>query len=568
MDTINQFPGKIVYKPGKSNMADPLSRMPSFYMCAIMRSNTPISSLIQDTTLQPVKTSGLLQAIRDAYNFDKTFPHDQYEYANGLHFHEEKIVIPDVQEIKDAILQECHDSLFAGHLGKDKTIEMVRRLFVWPNMNKFITEYCNRCETCQRAKTSRTANQGLLNPPALSERPWADISVDLITCLPDTTKGHDSILTVVDRCTKMVILIPTTINVGAEEFADLMTDHVFAKQGIPLNILSDRDPRFTGHFWQTVCKRWNIHPSVTSAYHPQSDGQTERVNRSIEQVLRAHALEFNFEWDKTLSMVEFAMNNSQHASLKYTPFFLNTGRHPITPIMAECMQAEKVKCSRAMQFTTDRQAVLKHAVEQITIARDRYKSYADAHRVDMQFEKDQMVLLSTVNLNKHSLNRKLYPKYMGPFKIMDKVNDTAYRLDLPANLKIHNVFHVSMIKPWIPSRMKKPPPTPIVEEGVLTYVPERIMDHRDIKTTTRTNKHKDPSLPQKHQPVYKREYFVKWEGYGVEHCTWEPEAHLKNVPEFITEYFEQLKLLQARKAPNRTLALIQALTNGPSELHQ
>jgi len=122
----------------------------------------------------------------------------------------------------------------------------------------------------------------------------------------------------------MVHLAKTDVNLTAEGFAQLMQDHVFSKHGLPLDIIHDRDPRFTGHFFTEVCKHLGIHQSMTSAWHPQSDGQTERMNRTIEQVLRAHAADKGLEWDKTLSMVEFAMNNSLHASLNQTPFFLNT----------------------------------------------------------------------------------------------------------------------------------------------------------------------------------------------------------------------------------------------------
>ena len=458
-----------------------------------------------------------------------------------------------MDSIKIAILEECHDSIFAGHLGKDKTIDLVQRLFVWKGMHKEITDYCTQCETCQRAKPGHISNQGLLTLPGQSEVPWHRISVDFITCFPDTSDGHDSILTIVDRCTKMVILVPTTITVTAEDFAQLMTDHCFKIHGIPLDILSDRDPRFTGHFWATVSKIWNIHPSITTAYHPQSDGQTERVNRSVEQVLRAYALEFNIAWDKTLSMVEFAINNSKHASLLHTPFFLNTGRNPLTPLMAEIIKDDKAKCARAFQFTLERQQVLDFAMQQIKIARDRYKSYADANRKDVVFHKDDLVLLSTVNINKHSANRKLYPKFLGPFKISAVVNDTAYRLELPLTLNIHKVFHVSLLKAWVPSKMTKPPPPPIEDKGELTYVIERIVDHRDVKTSTNANKKKVPKVPAKHTAVYKREYYVKWLGYTSEHNTWEPEEHLKHAPEYVEEYFDTKKLLESRRAKRLAL---------------
>jgi hypothetical protein len=288
-----------------------------------------------------------------------------------------------------------------------------------------------------------------------------------------------------------------------------------------LDIIHDRDPRFTGHFFKEVCKALGIHQSATSAWHPQSDGQTERMNRTIEQVLRAHAADKNIEWDKTLSMVEFAMNNSVHASIKHTPFFLNKGVHPTTPLMLEVYKQSSSRCPEALHYTEARHQALTFAMQQLRMARDRYKSYADAHRKDIDFAVGDQVLLSTVNLNKHNLNRKLYPKFVGPFSITAKVNDVAYKLDLPSTMPIHNVFHVSLLKPYHPGRTP-PPPMPLVVEGELEYEVERILLHKDITLKKGT----------------KREYYVKWKGYGPEHCTWEPEAHLQHAPDCVKEYWE------------------------------
>jgi len=452
MDVFSQFPGKILYKPGRNMMADPLSRMPSFYMGAILRAKNPKQAL-QENEQQPGVKSTLLQEIRKSYSLDKEFKCEGCILQDGIYYQNGKIFLPNEKDIKNKILEQCHDSEFAGHMGRDKTTDMVHRLFKWKNSTKEIAEYCNQCPVCQLAKNANTKHQGLLHLPHQSERPFADISVDLITCLNDTEAGHNAILVVVDRATKAVILMLTVIELDAAGFAQLMVDHVFTKHGWPLNILSDRDPRFTGKFWEAVCDIWNIHPSLTSAYHPQSDGQTERANRTIEQVLRAHALTNAKEWDKSLSMVEFAMNNSIHASLKYTPFFLNTGRNPLTPMMAEILQEKQAKvsdkCPQAFQFITNRQEALQKAMENIKIARDRYKSYADANRQDIKFQLGQQVVLSTVNLNKHTINRKLFPKFVGPFPITQIVNDVAYRIQLPELWKIHNVFHVSLLKPWI-----------------------------------------------------------------------------------------------------------------------
>jgi len=440
-------------------------------------------------------------------------------------------------------------------MGKDKTIHQVQKLFTWKNIHKEIAEYCNQCPICQLSKSAHTKQQGLLTLPHQSERPWADISLDLITCLSNTTSGYNSILVVVDRATKAVILIPTRIELDAEGFAQLMQDHVFSKHGVPLNILSDRDPRWTGKYWEAICKYLGINPSLTSAYHPESDGQTERANRTIEQVLRAHALQHGREWDKNLSMVEFAMNNSVHASLKYTPFFLNTGMNPLTPMMAEIVSEKQAKvsehCPKAFQYVTNRIQTMNMAMENIKVARDRYKSYADSNRKDTVFQLGQEVVLSTANLNKHTLNRKLYPKFLGPFKITKVVNDVAYQIQLPDKWKIHDVFHVSLLKPWVAnSRMQQPPPIPEVIEGELEYNVEKILADRAVKTSSKKNK--DPAATSTaRSKTTKREYYVQWEGYGMEHCTWEPETNLENAQDAIQDYLSTKQIVEEQSASRK-----------------
>jgi hypothetical protein len=424
------------------------------------------------------------------------------------------------------IIHDCHDSLFYGHMGRDKTTELVKRLFWWPRMDIHIAQYVENCHMCQTAKSAPTVRQGLLQPLAIPERPWWGISTDFITGLPTSAAGYDAILTVVDRLTKMVHLIPTNTTVDAHGFAQLFKDHVIAKHGIPGDIVSDRDPRFTGHFWKEVSKLLDINLSFSTAWHPQSDGSTERVNRMVEQVLRTHTQQRQETWQENLSMVEFAINNAAHTSVKYTPFYLNYGQHPVTPIMHDMMRHGNVPT--ALKFTTDMQKVVQEAKANLSAARDRMKSYADNNRVERQFALGDKVLLDTKNLKPVYGTKKLFPKWVGPFVVVKQVNDAAYQIKLPSNMRIHDVFHVSLLRPYKTDGRVQPPPTPVEVEGELEYEVESILLHRESKPG-------------------KIEYYVKWVGYGPEHCTWEPERNMKNSPEMLDVYWKQRYVSVASK---------------------
>ncbi len=179
-------------------------------------------------------------------------------------------------------------------------------------------------------------------PLSIPERPWWAISLDFITGVPMTADGHDAILTVVDRLTRMVHAIPTTTNCDALQFAKLMKRHIFSQHGVHGDIVSDRGSIFTGHFWSAACKHLSVHLSMSTAFHPQSDDSTEIVNKMVEQVLRCYTMLHQKDWDNNLCMAEFAINNSYHTSTKHTPFFLNYGMHLATPVMVETIKASKL----------------------------------------------------------------------------------------------------------------------------------------------------------------------------------------------------------------------------------
>jgi len=317
---------EIRYKPGKENVvADALSRRPD-HMAAGAISFTEVDPRIKRDILQGYELDSLVNNMAGQPNQDGKF-----KQRDGLWFYEDRLYIPNVAVVRQTLLSEYHDTPLHGHLGIDKTLAALQRIFYWPNMVDAVKLYIKTCSFCQRNKPSNMRKAGLLQSLDIPEFYWQSVSTDFITQLPETRRGNDALMVVVDRLSKMVILIPTQTTVTAAGAAKLFFENVFKDHGMPLSIVSDRDPRFTGNFWKALNASTGTNLRMSTAYHPQTDGLTERANRTVEQVLRNFVNDTVDDWDEHIAAVQFAMNNSQQASTKKTPFELVYGRHPLIP---------------------------------------------------------------------------------------------------------------------------------------------------------------------------------------------------------------------------------------------
>jgi transposase InsO family protein len=247
---------------------------------------------------------------------------------SGLLCYQGRFAVPDYKNARLQILQNRHDTKATGHPGETKTRELVTRTYWWPRMTEDIRDYVQACYiTCVRSKAKRHAPYGLLKSLPIPTRPWDDITMDFITGLPES-QGYDSVLIILDRLTKMAIYLPTTKRVTAEDLARLYVQHVFSKHGIPKTIVSDRGTQFDSAFWREFIKILGADSRYSTAYHPQTDGQTERVNQELESYLRSYISFLQDDWVDYLPMAEFARNNSVNSTTKVTPFFANHGYHP------------------------------------------------------------------------------------------------------------------------------------------------------------------------------------------------------------------------------------------------
>ncbi|CAI5702336.1 unnamed protein product [Peronospora effusa] len=356
---FSEFNFKVEYKPGKSNvLADALSRRPDFE-ARHQESVSRAKAQVESSTLAAMKayhvTSSMASDIKECYSQDEhcrllldhfggrkvTLPShlkaklNRFSYSDGLLWHQLspcdplRIYVPHDTDLKLMILHECHDAPSSGHLGREKTFLRVSEEFWWPHLYRWVANYIRSCEECQRIKPA-PSNSAPLKPLPIPTECWKSVSLDFMFGLPPDHKGRTGLVVFVDRLSKMVHLAPCSTKISGKEAALLFLDNVYRLNGMPEAIVSDRDPRFTSGFWRHVFELLGSKLHMSTADHPQTDGQTERANRVVADVLRTIATPK--EWSKQLPFVEFAINNSVHASTGETPFYINGLRHPRTPV--------------------------------------------------------------------------------------------------------------------------------------------------------------------------------------------------------------------------------------------
>ena len=273
--------------------------------------------------------------VRAAYVGDSCFVDGNFvkdlTRKDDLWFAGQALVVPKVANLRQECMRELHDTPFSGHMGVTKTEKAVSRLFWWPTVKQDVKQYVLSCDSCQRNKPSNQRRSGFLVPLQVPKRRWSSISVDLITGLPETVNGNTCIVVFVDRLSKMVHFDAAPTHTGALECAKLFRHNVMKLHGMPRDIVSDQDPRWKGKFWTELCRLMGTTQSMSTPYHPQTDGQTERANRTLEEMLRHFVNPTRNDWDEHLDGAEFACNNAWHESIRSTPFLLNSGQQPYTP---------------------------------------------------------------------------------------------------------------------------------------------------------------------------------------------------------------------------------------------
>ena len=366
------------------------------------------------------------------YDEPNNFVH--FEQRDGLYYNENRLAVPMAGTLRMDIIAEEHDTPYGGHGGTLRTTEKIQRLFWWPTLRVDVKTFVQTCHMCQRNKASRQRPAGQLQSLPIPERRWGDVSLDFITKLPPTDSGNTQIVVYVCRLTKMVHLSALSTNVTAEDVARDFIHNVFRLHGLPERLVSDRDSKFTSDFWKECMRILGTTRCMTTAYHPQADGQVERTNQVIEDMMRHWINPQQTNWDTLLDCAEFAMNNSISATTQNTPFRLNYGQDPLTPLSIEADTRLPVVRSFVREMTES----LRSAKRCMQAAQGRQQTYYNEHRRPQEFRVGQRVWLKTTNFTFKGAKdkaRKLFPKWAGPYLVVEPVGRLAYRLQLPAHFK-------------------------------------------------------------------------------------------------------------------------------------
>jgi len=357
---------------------------------------------------------------------------------------------------------------------------------------------------------------------AIPEHAWEGMSMDFIEGLPKS-EGRDAILVIVDRLTKFAYFISLTHPYTAPEIARKFMDTVGRVHGIPKSIVSDRDKIFTSSFWQGLFKGIGVGLHMSTAYHPQTDGQTERVNQCLEAYLRCTCLAKPRSWNRWLSMAQWWYNTSYHSSLKQTPFEALFG-HP-APVLPTLLNAP-VSVAAVDDYLLQRQHMLQLLKKELTTAQNRMKQTADKRRSEREFEVGDRVYLKVKRFLQHSFSplpvTKLSPKYFGPYVVLARVGKVAYKLQLPHGTPNHPVFHVSLLKKAIEPTAPTSTTLPTVAEDEENMAqPQAIIDKRITYQGT--------------MPL--TEVLVQWSHLHPENVTWE------YLPALLSKYPRAAQLL-------------------------
>ena len=441
-----------------------------------------------------------------------------------------RLCVPRSQ--RNFVLQQAHENpLETAHAGPERLWQNLSQKFYWKRMKTDILEYCKGCDVCQKTKPSNFNRYGYLIPNPIPSRPYQSVSMDFIVNLP-WSNGYNAIFVVVDRLSKQGTFIPCTTGLTAKEFAELFVKHIVCRFGLPDSIITDRDPRWTSDFWKGIASFLKTKMALSSAHHPQHDGQTEIVNKLLATMLRAYISEDLSDWSTWLHILEFAYNNSTHSSTGTSPNFLVYGFQPKTPLdfllPSKTREGNHPSYSLSPESTSFLETLAMHRDStRRAIARaqdEQTRQFNRGRRPVPEFKQGDRVLV-----NPHSLDwvdakgtgNKLKQRWIGPFEITQRINPNVFRLRMSDKYPGLPVFNIQHLKKY-----EESPP----EWGERTVMPE------SRRLRKESEEFEVEAIVGHRRKGKTLQYLVRWEGYGPQFDTWEPHKGLRNAPIVLNEY--------------------------------
>jgi hypothetical protein len=494
-------------------------------------------------------------AQRDAkYAAQLDKPPEGHEARDGLLWMGARLCVPNDLPLRTKLMAECHDTPTGGHFGRDKTLAALQKRFHWAGMTALVAGYVAGCDMCQRVKHSQQRTPGLLMPLPVPEEIDSHWTMDFVTGLPKTASGHDCIQGHFSRGGALKRLAATDATVDAARAADIFIDSVVRHHGVPASVVSDRGPQFVSKFWDALWARLGSKIERSTAHHAETDGKSEREQKTLETWLRAFCTEFPQDWDRLLPLAELALNSMPAAASGMSPYQLLYGREPALSVDRALAQdgdgARDLgeEPSAAVEAAKARWAQMARAWHRVRgkllTAQDRMKRNADQHRRPAQFKEGDAVLLATEHLkiSDSRFNRKLAHLFCGPFPIKRVINANAYELELPAHMRIHPTVNISRLRPYrdgrpaFPGRpaseaLSRPPPEAVDPAGADVYELERLLAQRGAGANAR--------------------YLVLWKGYPYTEATWEPLRGLAGAQLALADFREMQKALRRPASTRR-----------------
>ncbi|WVZ87398.1 hypothetical protein U9M48_034038 [Paspalum notatum var. saurae] len=477
---------KICYKKGYDNkVADALSRV------------------VAPSHQEVLAVSLLLAAL------SVSSPMGHFTLKNGLIRYKSRIWLAHNPAIQQHILEALHASPTGGHSGVHATYMRIKNLFAWPGLKRMVHTFVTHCAVCQQAKSEWVKYPGLLQPLPVPDYAWQVVSMDFIEGLP-LSKGFNCILVVVDKFSKYAHFIPLSHPFTAMKIAMVYMDNIFKLHGLPQAIISDRDRIFTSTLWQELFRLSGTALRMSSAYHPQNDGQTERVNQCLETYLRCFVHGCPTKWKDWLSLAEFWYNTSYHSSLNKTPFEVLYGTQPHH---LGIDRVESCAVDDLQEWLKNRKLMTQSLQLHLHRAQQRQKLQADKNRTERTFSVGDSVYVKLQPYIQQSVmpraSYKLSFRYFGPFTIIDKIGAVAYKLQLPPSSAIHPVFHVSQLKQAVGTNCQVSSVLPPKHSQF--QIPLRVLQRRSVSRG-------DRNVSQ---------VLIHWSTWPVSLATWEDEAVLR-----------------------------------------